>query len=561
MFGTIRKHQKWLWAVIITLTIVSFVVFFSPDAKWGARSRGRSEYGTIDGRAVTKREYQEGYNDCRLMYYLRFNKWPENDETRARQMGQDAEERGQVRTIELAKARQEKIRVSPETVGEMAQHILGPKLKLGDFLRERMISEDFLEQLLRNEAILGQLIAVVGLPGQLVAPREVEARYREQHQEVQLEAVFFYASNQVAAVTVTETNLLKWYSNNLDLFAIPEKVTLSYVEFPRSNFLAEADKQLKAITNLDFLLEQTYLERAETYKDDKGQPLSKEAALKKIKQGECDRRAMAEAVRKANDFASFLFDRTNHSVQAFEKFATNQGWTPRVSAPFSREDGPHDLKVTAGNFAPVVFSLTNKEEAILLQPVQGEDGFYVVALKDRLPPSSPAYASIRTNVLEQYRFEEARKLARQTAMAFQTNLTAGLAKSNSFASIVTNSHLVPVQLPPLSRATQDLPGLPENVRLDDLKELAFRLPVGQATPYLTTAEGGFILYLKGKLPFDEAKVKADLPKFAAELAEQRKMVSVNQWFMKESQGAHLPQTRAAKEAAEKAEAQNPAKKK
>ena len=40
MFGTIRKHQTWLWAVIITLTIISFVVFFSPYSKLNNERRG-----------------------------------------------------------------------------------------------------------------------------------------------------------------------------------------------------------------------------------------------------------------------------------------------------------------------------------------------------------------------------------------------------------------------------------------------------------------------------------------------------------------------------------------
>ena len=41
MIGTIRKHSKWLWAVIITATIISFVY-------WGA---GSSQVGSGSGRA------------------------------------------------------------------------------------------------------------------------------------------------------------------------------------------------------------------------------------------------------------------------------------------------------------------------------------------------------------------------------------------------------------------------------------------------------------------------------------------------------------------------------
>jgi len=42
MFGTIRKHQTWLWAIIITLTIISFVIYFGPQSRV---SQGRADRG------------------------------------------------------------------------------------------------------------------------------------------------------------------------------------------------------------------------------------------------------------------------------------------------------------------------------------------------------------------------------------------------------------------------------------------------------------------------------------------------------------------------------------
>ncbi|TMP97450.1 MAG: hypothetical protein E6L09_13140 [Verrucomicrobia bacterium] len=63
MFGHIRRHQKWLWAVIATLTIVSFVIFLDPTT--GRRGGGRSifgrspaDYGTINGREITAEEFE-----------------------------------------------------------------------------------------------------------------------------------------------------------------------------------------------------------------------------------------------------------------------------------------------------------------------------------------------------------------------------------------------------------------------------------------------------------------------------------------------------------------------
>ncbi len=55
MFGTIRKHQQWLWIVVVAGVIVSFTAWFSPNQP-AVRSllNGGSRYGSIDGREITQ---------------------------------------------------------------------------------------------------------------------------------------------------------------------------------------------------------------------------------------------------------------------------------------------------------------------------------------------------------------------------------------------------------------------------------------------------------------------------------------------------------------------------
>ena len=53
MFGTIRKHQTWLWAVIITVIIFSFVIYFSPYSKMNDSRRGPVNLGSINGERIS----------------------------------------------------------------------------------------------------------------------------------------------------------------------------------------------------------------------------------------------------------------------------------------------------------------------------------------------------------------------------------------------------------------------------------------------------------------------------------------------------------------------------
>ena len=92
MFGTIRKHQNWLWIVIITVIIISFVVFFSPDVQLGADRTVGGESGSINGKPIARDEYQEAYEEAKLSHFMRTGgrEWPANDEAAQRGLERDA---------------------------------------------------------------------------------------------------------------------------------------------------------------------------------------------------------------------------------------------------------------------------------------------------------------------------------------------------------------------------------------------------------------------------------------------------------------------------------------
>ena len=50
-----------------------------------------------------------------------------------------------------------------------------------------------------------------------------------------------------------------------------------------------------------------------------------------------------------------------------------------------------------------------------------------------------------------------------------------------------------------------------------------------------TAEGGVIVYVKAKLPLDEAKMNASLPAFANDVRQSRQNEAFNDWFRKEAE--------------------------
>jgi hypothetical protein len=147
----------------------------------------------------------------------------------------------------VAKVKEAGIQVSDETVGMFAKRLLGD-YPLAEFtktvLQPRGLSPEDFERFVRNDAGIQQLSALVGMAGKLVTPAEAEVIYRREHQELGGEIVFFNLSNYLGRVTVTNEALGQWYTNHMAQYRTPEQITIRYVEFARSNFLAEADKQL-----------------------------------------------------------------------------------------------------------------------------------------------------------------------------------------------------------------------------------------------------------------------------------------------------------------------------
>src|SRR5215470_3881843 len=130
MFGTIRRHQTWLWAVIITLTIISFVIFFSPYSKMNSGGRGRENYGSINGEKISRQQFANSYREVDLHYFLIANPghWLGEDKRRSEQeLDRDIYNW----LLLVLKQEQLGIHASDEAAAEMARRLMRPFERMG----------------------------------------------------------------------------------------------------------------------------------------------------------------------------------------------------------------------------------------------------------------------------------------------------------------------------------------------------------------------------------------------------------------------------------------------
>ena len=83
MFGTIRKHQTWLWVIIIIVVVIAFVIYFNPSTRQGQGGPIRSEnFGTIAGETITRDKFADANREVYLMFFTRYGDWPDKEAQR-----------------------------------------------------------------------------------------------------------------------------------------------------------------------------------------------------------------------------------------------------------------------------------------------------------------------------------------------------------------------------------------------------------------------------------------------------------------------------------------------
>ena len=528
MTGTIRKHQGWLWVVIAVVIVVSFL-------GWGPNTSSRmgdlfglrrqsTGLGMLAGKPIDRKEYTDAMREVNLGYFLMRGVWPEDK----KQSDFNATRETYNALLEDQKAREYGIEVSPETAAKYAREILGPLTY--DTLVEKILKpknltiEDF-ERFVRHQIALQQLTAIAGLTGRLVTPQEAEHYFRKEYEEVSASVVFFSATNYFAGVTASPDAIARYYSNAQANYSIPVRRVMEFVVWPASNYLAEAKSQMT--TNLDAIVESNYKQGTNFYKDSK----TAEEAKTRVREDALHGQAMYLAKMAAAAFATEL-DNKPKALASLAELAKAKSLAVGTTEPFDQDSGPRGIDATP-KFLQAAFSRTAEEP--FSGAVEGGEGFYVLGFKAQIDSSIPPLKDVESRVMADYKQFQAAQTARQIGSAFATTVTNGLVAGKKFAELVATAGVKAETLPPFSLSTRgELPlEFERHASSSVLRQVGFMVEPGQASPFIPTAEGGFVLYTAAKIPVSAEKLQKELPAFMASMRQLRQNDAVNQWFQKQ----------------------------
>lgn len=356
MFGTIRRHQAWLWWFVGGITVISFVLLgpnSCNDIKLSGLAGGGG-YGKIGDHNITQEELRQAIKEVTLRYFFTTGKWP-TDKTEF-----NVTREAYIRLFLIDKQKQFGIEAAPESQAELAKRILGNfgvqhfDELVNQYLKPQGLDEADLDRFLVHEVEAQQLVTTAGLSGKLVTPGEAETLYREEHQELACSMILFSATNYLPSVEPGNKALLQFYTNHMAAYREPARVQVNYVKFNVTNYWAAT---IKSLTNLDMELE-AEVKKAGT--NLVGHAKTPEESRAVIKDALIRREALKSAQREAGAFANELYNMTPRKPENIETLAKQKGLTVKTTEPFDELSGPKDLEVLY-NFPKMAFQLSEDE--------------------------------------------------------------------------------------------------------------------------------------------------------------------------------------------------------
>ena len=557
MFGTIRKHQTWLWVIIIAIISVSMVAFFSDGSSlFDSNNRGGGELGYIGTRAITTTEYLASLAELKTDYLLKTGQMPPSDENTQRTV----EQQTIVRVFLDHKLKEMGIEPSEKAVA-MLMHEQIREIPLerieSEFLQPHGLTKEDYLRYVRKEAGIQQLRAAAASGARLVTPGQAEELFRRDHQELAVELASFWATNFLDKVVITNGAIGAYYTNWLGQYLIPERTILSFVEFNASNYLAKADEQIaRQYTNLNALIDEDYIKRGGTnfFKDTNGVPMTEIEAKTKVKEDVRLGFGLQEARRAAADFGNALFDAKPdaNKIENLAKIAAEKSLIVKVTKPFDRTTGLEefpDSDLSTGRaeereaFHDVVRREADKlttERPIRFNPIPGLHSVYVIAKKGTVARELQPLEKVSEKVTNDFRKFVSQQLARTAGQTFHTNLTNALAQGKAFDAVCATEKVPVIKVPPFSLATQTITNLDARINQNLLKNIASDMKVGDTSPFLPfSQEGGLILHLKDRPKLNDTGVKEGLSTYLTNIRQARYNEAFNAWLRKAVEQAHL----------------------
>ena len=573
--------------MIAALVVFSFVILFTPNAEEIVFGQGRQSetgvYGQLDGETVTRDQWIEARNIVASQLGPQSRGIPESFlDTRAVQvLGEKAlmmrygidpsksDSDGWITNqvdksieglpSESRPTRREALDNWAQGLGASASRKINEQIKEGGRR---------LEAIARYQVGVGQLRGLAGVAGILVSDKEAQIKFRNENEKYEAEAIFLSHTNYLPLVQSTDEQVKKHYTNTLARHRISERRQISYVTFPATNYLDEAEKkfnELNAAGRMGFLTNYwtniTIIAGYKTntipalakliapartnlysgMKEEEATAAIREAILRtphlvyenerlvELKSG----LAVVEAYKAGLKFKNSLEEtyKAEPALDTLENEALDFTGLTATTSPLITFEGnvPQELRgVTSAD----VFALSKTNALIISSAPFGSGDFFIASLKKVIPSRNQTFVEAKTTVTADFKKAESIKLMNEAGEKIHQSIKNGKA----LEEVGKENNLAVTKLGPFDSVGGAIPGLANKANGEDVRTQALGLDVGAISELITSStdssdlaseEAAFVVKLTGKNAVSKDRFDAE---FAGYLKSVRSAAASQSYF-------------------------------
>jgi len=503
-------QSKVVWYIILGVIVLAFVGFFTPSMRSGSKRPDSKPLGELFGEKVMSREYDQARRHTYLWYVLSSGSMPPTTDEMVAMVRKEAWQR----VAALRKAASEKIGVSDQEVVQQIQQLSIFQGNNGLFdahvyqsiLGYLGISSHELEGIFREQITLHKLI-VRSEQAALISPNELRTAYHLYTDRFVLQTAVFPREQIEKEVTISREEADLFFVENRELFRMPARVRVSYVEWAVSNFMAQVEIPEGAA--LEF-----YNQNIENYRVENEDELALveykpfEEAVEEINQQLVEVAARRLAIEEATTLVADTSPKAEGEEPDFAGAVDSADLLVKTLPAFDGDDELSGIDGTAP-FRQAAFRLEDNTYGSFSDAVVGKDSVYVLSLEKQYPSFLPDFEVVEDQVMEEARREAVRKALVDRALGLQTQLSEELAAERSFEEVLS-----PYQLEIETTEEFDLSAELEHEYADVLIPICLDTAEGELCRFVPVEEGILIAFVAQRKTID---IEMGLPAIRQEL--------------------------------------------
>jgi len=490
-------QSKVVWYIVLGVIVIAFVGFFTPTMGNKVAKKKKQYVGEMFGKKISRQDYSQAHQHATIWYILSTGRQPKAPEQLAA-----LEEQAWQRLIILHKAVEQKVMVSNQEIIQQIQRMpifmnqqgVFDKNTYNTVLGQIGIPSTQVENTVREQVVL-QKMAYSPAQAALISPRELERAYHMYSDRIILDYAVFTSEMLNPDVPVSREEAEAFFAENREGFLIPAKVRVSYVEYPVTDFLEQAEIPEGAALqfynqNLDrYRIETTGDVAAVEYKAFE----NVEAEITGIIAQYGARRLAVEA---ATSLVADIAPKAQNDSPDFKGAVTAAGLTAKTLPAFGPSDELPGIDATSP-FKKAALGLQDDIYSSFSDAVIGKDSVYVISLEQRYDSFLPDFGVVEKEATEAARAHAAGEAGAVRVIEIRDAIAAALQTGSDFKAAVE-----PYGIEVQSSEEFDLTSPPETDYADALMRASIDMKQGAFCKMVSVEEGVLFAYVARRTAID-----------------------------------------------------------